>query len=259
MKITVRYSARYQYAQKASFSPHRVRLFPRHDLFVHIERISFSTDASARVQYRHDLFDNAMAICLYPASLDRLDFELEFDAVLEAWDPFHFLLDSHALRLPFDYLPEEAAVLAPFRHSRYETGDLPAPLSPASPQPTVEAIVALNNWLHENIEYERRDEGDPFAPKETLDRQKGSCRDFAVLLTEVLRRHERPLGLQAAICGRILRSTVPNTPPTHFTPGLKRIYREQAGLDWTPPTESFATIISSWRPWVSPRVTSHPS
>src|SRR5260221_13438684 len=79
VRITVRYSAGYQYAQKASFSPHRVRLFPRHDLFVHIERISFSTDASARVQYRHDLFDNAMAICLYPASLDRLDFELEFD------------------------------------------------------------------------------------------------------------------------------------------------------------------------------------
>ena len=211
MRITVRYSARYQYVQKASFSPHRVRLFPRHDLFVHIERISFSTDASADVQYRHDLFDNVTATCLYPASLDRLDFELEFDAVLQAWDPFHFLLDSHALRLPFDYLPEEAAVLAPFRRSRYRTGDLPAPLSLASPRPTVEAIVALNNWLHENIEYERREEGDPFAPKDTLDRQKGSCRDFAVLLTEVLRRH----GLAARLASGYLWEDNSEHGPEH--------------------------------------------
>jgi hypothetical protein len=189
VRITVRYSARYQYAQKASFSPHRVRLFPRHDLFVNIERVAFSTDASADVQYRHDLFDNVTATCLYPAALDHLDFELEFDAVLQARDPFHFLLDSHALRLPFDYLPEEASVLAPFRHTSYKTGNLPAPLGPSSPRPTVEALVAINGWLHENIAYERREEGDPFAPKETLERQKGSCRDFAVLLAEVLRCH----------------------------------------------------------------------
>jgi transglutaminase superfamily protein len=211
VRITVRYLARYQYAQTASFSPHRVRLFPRVGLFVHVERISFSTDASANVQYRRDLFDNITATCLYPTSLDHLDFELEFDAVLQASDPFDFLLDSHALRLPFDYLPEESAVLAPFRHSRYQTGDLPAPLMPDFPRPTIEAIVALNNWLHENIEYERREEGDPFAPKDTLDRQKGSCRDFAVLLTEVLRRH----GLAARLTSGYLWEDGSDGGPEH--------------------------------------------
>jgi transglutaminase-like putative cysteine protease len=190
VRISVRYSAHYHYARKTTFSPHRVRLFPRHDLFLHIDRMVFATAARAGVQYRHDLFDNLIATCLYPDSLDHLDFELEFDAVLQAWDPFHFLLDSHALRLPFDYLLEEAAVLAPFRRSKYRTGALPEQLGPAAPpRPTVEAIVAMNCWLHENIEYERREEGDPFAPKYTLKRQKGACRDFAVLFVEILRRH----------------------------------------------------------------------
>jgi transglutaminase-like putative cysteine protease len=211
VRITVRYSARYQYAQKASFSPHRVRLFPRHDLFVNIERIAFSTDASADVQYRRDLFDNVTATCLYPATLDHLDFELEFDAGLQAWDPFHFLLDSHALRLPFDYLPEEAAVLAPFRRSRIKADALPAPLSPSSPRPTVDALVAMNSWLHENIEYERREEGDPFAPKDTLERQKGSCRDFAVLLAEVLRCH----GLAARLASGFLWEDSSQKGPGH--------------------------------------------
>lgn len=189
MRISVRYSARFEYAQAASFSPHRIHLFPRHHLFVNVDRIAFSTDASASVQYGQDLFDNPTATCIYPHPLDTLEFRLEFDASLQAWDPFHFLLDSYALRLPFEYRPEENAVLAPFRRARFKTGALPAALAPASPRPTVEALVAINEWLHDNIGYERREEGDAFPPRTTLERQKGSCRDFAVLLAEVLRTH----------------------------------------------------------------------
>ena len=189
MRISVRYSAQFEYAQSASFSPHRVRLFPRHLLSVNIERIAFSTHPSAEVQYRHDLFDNLTATCLYPDPLATLEFKLEFDASIHAWDPFKFLLDFHALKLPFEYRPEEAAILAPFRRKRFKTGALPAPLTPTSPRPTIEAIVDMNSWLHENIEYERRETGDAFPPRTTLERRKGSCRDFAVLLAEVLRTH----------------------------------------------------------------------
>ena len=189
MRISVRYSAHFEYAQDASFSPHRVRLFPRHELFINLERIAFSTHASADVQYRHDLFDNLTATCVYPDPLDALEFKLEFKASVHTSDPFKFLLDSHALKLPFEYRPSEAAVLAPFRRKRFKTRALPAALTPASPRPTVEAIVDMNSWLHENIEYERREKGDAFPPRTTLARQRGSCRDFAVLLAEILKTH----------------------------------------------------------------------
>ena len=149
----------------------------------------FQPTLSADIQYRHDLFDNLTATCIYPDPLDGLEFKLEFDASIQPWDPFKFLLDSHAVKLPFEYRAEEAAVLAPFRRKRFRTGALPAALTPASPRPTVEAIVGINSWLHENIEYERREEGDAYAPRTTLERQKGSCRDFAVLLAEVLKTH----------------------------------------------------------------------
>ncbi len=189
MKINIRYSAHFQYAEKASFSPHRARLFPRRDLSTRIERIAFSTDPSADVQYSRDLFDNLTATCVYPGRLDQLDFDLEIDAVLQELNPFHFLLDSHAMDLPFEYLPAEAEVLGPFRGARQRTGALPAPLRPGGRRATVEAIVSMNSWLHENIKYERREEGDPFPPEKTLKDQKGSCRDFAMLLAEILRGH----------------------------------------------------------------------
>ena len=211
MKISVRYSAQFEYAQEASFSPHRVRLFPRHDLFINVERIAFSTHPSADVQYRHDMFDNLTATCVYPDPLDTLEFKLEFDASLQAWDPFKFLLDSHALKLPFEYRSDEAAVLGPFRRNRFKTGALPAALTPASPRPTVEAIVEMNSWLHENIEYERRDEGDAFPPRTTLERRKGSCRDFAVLLAEVLRTH----GLAVRLASGYLWEDKSGSGPEH--------------------------------------------
>ncbi|HEY5741414.1 MAG TPA: transglutaminase family protein, partial [Terrimicrobiaceae bacterium] len=93
------------------------------------------------------------------------------------------------VELPMKYLPEEAAMLAGFRAAEGELGSLPAALSKSSPRPTVEALVDINNWLHENLEYERREKGDPWPAEETLKKQKGSCRDFAVLLAEVLRTH----------------------------------------------------------------------
>jgi transglutaminase-like putative cysteine protease len=211
VRITVHYSAQFRYARQASFSPHRVRLFPRHDLFISIERIAFSTHDAAKVQYRHDLFDNLTATCLYPDSLDTLDFELEFDASLQGWDPFDFLLDSYALRLPFDYRPEESLVLEPFRRAQSKIGALPAALAPGSPRPTVEALVAMNSWLHENIGYERREEGDAFSPRVTLKKQTGSCRDFAVLLAEVLRAH----GLAVRLASGYLWEEESGSGPEH--------------------------------------------
>jgi transglutaminase-like putative cysteine protease len=211
VRISVCYSARFEYAQVASFSPHRVRLFPRNDLFINLERIAFSTHSSGDVQYRRDLFDNLTATCVYPEPLDVLEFKLEFDASVQEWDPFKFLLDSHALKLPFEYRPDEAAVLAPFRRNRFKLRALPAALTPTSPRPTVEAIVAMNSWLHDNIEYERREKGDAFAPRTTLERQKGSCRDFAVLLAEVLKIH----GLAVRLASGYLWEDKSGSGPEH--------------------------------------------
>jgi transglutaminase-like putative cysteine protease len=187
MKIAVRYSARYQYEEIASFSPHLARIFPRHDISVHCDRIAFSSDATADVQYRQDLFDNLIGRCFFPEPLELLPFKLELDITLDKKNPFHFLLDSHALKVPFGYHPLELRVLSPYL-IRSEPCPLPGPLSrPTTPQDTVEALTTMNSWLHENITYEVREEGEAYPPSETLRRQRASCRDYAVLFADVLR------------------------------------------------------------------------
>jgi transglutaminase-like putative cysteine protease len=64
---------------------------------------------------------------------------------------------------------------------------------PVTPQPTIRTLAELNEALHGNLAYERRDEGSARPAIETLQLASGACRDFAVVLVAAL----RGLGLAA--------------------------------------------------------------
>jgi transglutaminase-like putative cysteine protease len=185
MKLTITYCAEYRYERRVSLSPHTVRLFPRDALQARVRRLDFATNATGAVHWRHDLFDNVVAQCFYPREDDRLVYRLDAEIAVEQRNPFGFLLDSRALQWPADYDTREREVLGPFM--RAESAELPAALRPMSGSETVGALVAMNQWIHANIAYERRDEGNPHPPAETLRLRRGSCRDTAVLLAAALR------------------------------------------------------------------------
>lgn len=188
MKLRIHKNTTYTYDSPVSFSPHLVRTFPRTDLSVRVNHFDFSTNHDADVSRRQDLFDNLVAHCFYPNPATTLEFTTSMELEIEAKNPFHFLLDTHALKIPCNYRDQELAILAPYLGDTLGT-DLPHPLAPAPPRPTVETLVTLNTWIHENIAYEVRPDGEPHHPSETLRRARGSCRDFAALLLEALRRN----------------------------------------------------------------------
>ena len=185
MKLTVDYSATYRYEGKVSLSPHVVRLFPRDALQARVVSLDFATNASGSVHWRHDLFDNVVAQCFYPREDDRLVYTLRAVIAVEERNPFGFLLDSRALQWPAGYTPREREVLAAFMVAGKT--DLPPALRPMSGSETVNALLTMNQWVHAHIAYERREEGAPHAPEETLRLRRGACRDTAVLLAAALR------------------------------------------------------------------------
>jgi transglutaminase-like putative cysteine protease len=204
VQLGVRYQTTYRYAEAVGFSTHRVRLFPRGGQFTRVRRLHFSTNEGAAVRFGRDVFDNVVASCSFPDPTTELVFRLDLDVELEAKDPFHFLLESGALQLPFRYERELLSVLAPYRRPRTARA-LVVPCwekpTPERPQPTVAALVSLNRALHECVGYERREEGAARKPAETLRLGKGACRDVAVLLAEILRQ----LGLAARLVSGYLR------------------------------------------------------
>ena len=186
MKLAVDYRAEYRYERKVGLSPHVVRLFPRDALQARVVTMDFATNASGAIHWRHDLFDNVVAQCFYPREEDHLLYTLRAEIAVEVRNPFGFLLDSRALAWPAKYTGRERALLASFLTTGEKT-DFPPALRPMPGREMVGALTAMNQWIHANIAYERREDGDAHAPADTLRLSRGACRDTAVLLAAALR------------------------------------------------------------------------
>jgi transglutaminase-like putative cysteine protease len=186
VKVEIRYTADYRYAKRVTFSPHIFRLIPKADLRLSIRRLVFKTNAHAVVNWSRDLFDNEVASVFYPKASSRLSARLRIRLDIQEKNAFGFLLDSHALQAPFRYHDAEKIALAPY-FGTAPSPPLPFWQLPSSGQPTVEVLAGLNQALHRHIKYERREEGEPQSSQVTIASSRGSCRDFAGLLVEVLR------------------------------------------------------------------------
>ncbi len=194
MKIAIHYHTDYRYIQAVSFSAHLFRLFPKSDRFLTVLGARFETNQGASIGYRRDLFDNEIASCFYPGQSDLLTATLHLELEIQEKNAFSFLLDTHAIELPFAYTPDELRVLAPYLGVRQPLA-LPFWSAPVIPQATIPALVALNSAIHQNLQYERREEGEARPALETLALGSGACRDFAVLMAESL----RSMGLAARL------------------------------------------------------------
>lgn len=187
MKIRVTNRADYHYETSVSFSPHIFRLFPKVDRFVNVLGAKFTTNEDADVQYRRDLFDNEVAVCFYPKKSDTLKSTLVLELELHEKNPFHFLLERHALDFPFQYKPEEAHVLAPFLKTQSPNASASLPFWQPEKKSLISALIELNQSIRKHIQYERRDEGEARDPAETLALGVGSCRDYSWMLADTLR------------------------------------------------------------------------
>jgi transglutaminase-like putative cysteine protease len=204
MKLGLRYQTTYRYEEPVGFSPHDVRLFPRSDRFSRVRRLDFTATPKATIRYSRDVFENTVASCFFPERSQELEFRLAINLDLDEKDPFHFILESGAAEIPFEYDADISRFLAPYRERcARERLVVPGWEPPTSKKRrgTVETLAELNKRLHECIGYERREEGAALSPAETLRLGRGACRDVAVLLAEILRQ----MGLAARLTSGYLR------------------------------------------------------
>lgn len=188
MILAIDYAAIFSYAEPVSLSRHDVRVFPRSEAGQRVLRQEFSCGTSADVRFRRDAFDNLIASCFFPEAIDALSLRLALEVEVAERNPFDFLLDERAVSLPIRHTATEEALLAPYRGAE-QLVPLPGPLCAGHGRPTLDTILAMNRWIHESIDYERRDEGPPLPIEQTLATRRGCCRDVSVLLVAVLRRH----------------------------------------------------------------------
>jgi transglutaminase-like putative cysteine protease len=103
-----------------------------------------------------------------------------------------FRIEDYARTHPFSYADEELPDLAPYIH-RHHVEDsnvdhwLAKFVVAGASRPTGELLMTLNEAIAQGFSYKRRSSRGTQTPGETIERQEGTCRDFALLMMEAAR------------------------------------------------------------------------
>lgn len=198
MKLRVTHLTRYDYAQPVTFSPHKLYLRPRETALVRLHRFAINIHPASRLTWTHDVQDNPVGLVHCWDRASALNLRTEFEVETLDANPFEFILDDHAARFPFSYLPAERFALQPYLVPPFDETQhrLRAWLDAHyrdRPTDTVAFLTGLNQLLYASLNYVPRDDEGIQPSLQTLEGGSGSCRDFAVMFIETC----RTLGLAA--------------------------------------------------------------
>jgi transglutaminase-like putative cysteine protease len=193
MKICIKHRTTYNYKQPVSFGQHKIMIRPREGHDLHIESSILDIKPAHTIHWMRDVNGNSIAKVDFTEEAKQLMIYSEL--MLQHYDanPLDFIVDEGAVNYPFIYEPDSQAELAAFMHIIYPK-DM-APLrewlaqfyKPGDKIETIVLIQNVNKHIHDTFEYKRRDERGVQTPSETLEKNSGSCRDFATLLLEACR------------------------------------------------------------------------
>ncbi|HET9668097.1 MAG TPA: transglutaminase family protein [Casimicrobiaceae bacterium] len=227
LRVALSHRTTYRYDRDVALSPHEIRLRPAPHCRTPILAYSLTIEPREHfLNWQQDPYGNYVARVVFPERTAGLTVTVDLVAELAVFNPFDFFVEPYAEAYPFAYPPTLAKELAPFLE-RSEGGDalerwvarfragLPA-LS------TVDALVGVNQALKRDIAYVLRMEPGVQAPDETLALARGSCRDSAWLMVQILRR----LGIAARFASGYLIQVVPDVPPLDGTPMLERDFTD---------------------------------
>jgi transglutaminase-like putative cysteine protease len=198
--LTVNHVTTYSYSRPVGLGEHRMMLRPRDGYDQRLLSATLDIDPQPHsLTWIHDVFDNCVAIANFNGATRRLRFESNITLDHTPFKGPEFLLEERARFYPFSYSAEEMPDLARSVERRYldPSGELDRWvrrfIHQGRPTETGSLLMTLTYGIKEGFSYERRTEKGAQTPLETLERRRGSCRDFAVLMMEAA----RTLGLAA--------------------------------------------------------------
>jgi transglutaminase-like putative cysteine protease len=191
--IRIRHTTTYRFKEPVHLSPHRLMLRPRESRELRLMSHALTITPEPVTTWAHDVFGNAVALASFANMASTLVIDSVGDILLNAVDWPVFDIAASAISYPFRYSDDEWTDLGALTVAQY-----PDPGSQlqkwargfvrSNPTDTLSLLKDLNAGVAQRVQYECREVEGTQSPNETLDRGRGSCRDFAVLFTEAARQ-----------------------------------------------------------------------
>lgn len=196
IQVAIRHHTQYQFDRAIRVSPHVVRLRPAPHCRTPITSYSLKVEPENHfVNWQQDPFGNYMGRFVFPEKTKTLSFNVDLVAEMIVINPFDFFLEESCENYPFRYDKLLRNDLAPYLKINEKGKRLTQWVKQIDRSKTalVPFLVAINSQIQQYVEYEIRMEAGVQSAEETLAFEKGSCRDSAWLLVQILRH----LGLAA--------------------------------------------------------------
>ena len=197
--VTLTHVTTYRYAKPASFGEHRLMVRPRESYDQHLLSAELLIDpVPADLRWSHDVFGNAVAVARFDKRAEQLRIESRATVrhqpdLVEDLD-----IEAYARTFPFTYAAEDMPdLLRSIERQHHDPhrkidGWVRRFVRPGS-TPTLGMLTEITNAIRQQFTYVPRTEKGTQAPIETLERQAGTCRDYAMFMIEAV----RALGLAA--------------------------------------------------------------
>jgi transglutaminase-like putative cysteine protease len=193
--LTIHHKTEYRYDRPVAFGEHRIMLRPRdgHDLRMLTGKLEI-TPPPMSLRWIHDVFGNSVAIATFDERATTLTFSSTATIEHSPAEEFALSPEDTAYFYPFTYDNEEFPDLVHFITPQYgdPDGELSAWalnfLDPEGPTPTFKILAGMTHGIRDGFTYRKRHEHGTQHPLDTLQSGAGTCRDFALLMIEALRR-----------------------------------------------------------------------
>ncbi|GAA6133234.1 transglutaminase family protein [Oceaniserpentilla sp. 4NH20-0058] len=234
IRVSINHRTRYKFDRPVSLSPHTVRLRPAPHSRTPIHSYSLKIKPDTHfINWQQDAFGNYLARLVFPEKCTEFEVDVEVIADMTVINPFDFFVEEYAESYPFYYPKQLKKELLPYLEREplkgESCGEKFAKLLKnidRKKQPINDFLVEVNQKIQQEIDYLVRLEPGVQTPEETLALAKGSCRDSAWLLVQLLRH----LGMAA-----------------RFASGyLVQLKADEKSLDGPSGTEEDFTDLHAW-------------
>jgi uncharacterized protein (DUF2126 family)/transglutaminase-like putative cysteine protease len=196
IRVAINHRTSYKFDRPVNLSPHTVRLRPAPHSRTPIHAYSLKIKPQEHfINWQQDAFGNYLARLVFPDKCTEFEVDVEVIADMTTINPFDFFVEEYAEKFPFEYTAQLKGELLPYLETLEGTPRFDEFLAGVNvkKRPINDFLVEINQQVQQAIEYLVRLEPGIQTPEETLEEAKGSCRDSAWLLVQLLRH----LGLAA--------------------------------------------------------------